>query len=335
MNSKSTCPLCLGKSGGSCTLYPASHAVHCDHCGTYVTTPELFYEIQHGRECPGLWELTQVQRAVLSHRVHKQSSDPENSDSGTFVVTPAVLDSLRSSENLYDPVAQATDLIRYIGDYVSKTGASIRQISGADVQREIGAPSEELAAHIVRELHGDGLVAMQDVSTLRDKEFNAVNLSLEGWRRYAAEKRGRSAGNYGFMAMQFFKSDTDDRHRLNELVKSVVKPTVKAATGCDLVDMRDVGRAGIIDNIMRIKIRDCKFVICDLTHDNNGAYWEAGYAEGLGKPVIYVCEREKFDAKKTHFDTNHCTTIPWSAKDADGFARELSATLRRSLEDSP
>ena len=39
-------------------------------------------------------------------------------------------------------------------------------------------------------------------------------------------------------------------------------------------------------------IRDAKFVIADLTHDNNGAYWEAGYAEGLGKPVIYICEKE-------------------------------------------
>ena len=83
---------------------------------------------------------------------------------------------------------------------------------------------------------------------------------------------------------------------------------------------------------MRIKIRDCKFMICDLTHDNNGAYWEAGYAEGLGKPVIYICEKQKFEDSKTHFDTNHCTTVPWCKTDPEGFARELSATLRRSLD---
>ena len=28
-------------------------------------------------------------------------------------------------------------------------------------------------------------------------------------------------------------------------------------------------RAGIIDNIMRVRIRDAKFVIADLTHDNS------------------------------------------------------------------
>ena len=39
-------------------------------------------------------------------------------------------------------------------------------------------------------------------------------------------------------------------------------------------------------------VRDAAFVISDLTHDNSGAYWEAGYAEGLGKPVIYICEEK-------------------------------------------
>ena len=94
-------------------------------------------------------------------------------------------------------------------------------------------------------------------------------------------------------------------------------------------------RAGVIDNIMRIQIRDSAFVIADLTHDNYGAYWEAGYAEGLGKPVIYICEKTKFDEKKTHFDTNHCTTILWSEDDPEGFGKELIATLRRSLNHLP
>ena len=82
---------------------------------------------------------------------------------------------------------------------------------------------------------------------------------------------------------------------------------------------------------MRIEAWDAKFVLVDLTHDNNGAYWEAGYAEGLGKPVISLCEQGYFDAKKTHFDTNHCTTFPWSRNDDEDFRSRLTATLRRSL----
>ena len=99
--------------------------------------------------------------------------------------------------------------------------------------------------------------------------------------------------------------------------------------------MRDVTQSGIIDNLMRNKIRDSAFVIVDLTHDNFGAYWEAGYAEGLGKPVIYICQKTKFDDAKTHFDTNHCTTVLWSMEEDSSFRRQLIATLRRSLNMFP
>ena len=70
-----------------------------------------------------------------------------------------------------------------------------------------------------------------------------------------------------------------------------MKPTAKNGTGYGLVDMREVAQSGVIDNIMRVRIRDSAFVIADLTHDNRGAYWEAGYAEDLEKPIIYICEK--------------------------------------------
>ena len=91
---------------------------------------------------------------------------------------------------------------------------------------------------------------------------------------------------------------------------------------------------GVIDNIMRTHIRDSAFVIADLTHDNPGAYWEAGYAEGLGKPVVYICEKAKFNERSTHFDTNHCTTVVWSKHNLARFCAELVATLRRSLDET-
>jgi nucleoside 2-deoxyribosyltransferase len=120
------------------------------------------------------------------------------------------------------------------------------------------------------------------------------------------------------------------QHPLETFAADVLKPATREV-GYDLVDMRDVSRAGIIDNLMREQIRDSAFVVVDLTHDNSGAYWEAGYAEGLGKQVIYICERSKFDRAKTHFDTNHCTTVLWDTAEPDAFRKEFIATLRRSL----
>ena len=228
--------------------------------------------------------------------------------------------------NFTSPAIQAMNLIRYIGDKVSESGEPIDQLSG--LQTIIDAPSEDFAVQLVEDLVESGIIKIWKPNNppLLIREFNRVNLTLAGWERYEAEKRGGFDGNYGFIAMQFGEADLDD------FVEKVVKPEVKNATGCDLVTLHDVATAGVIDNILRVKIRDAKFVIADLTHDNRGAYWEAGYAEGLGKPVIYICEIRKFDEEKTHFDTNHCTTIPWSRDDDGGFRERLTATLRRSLD---
>lgn len=160
-----------------------------------------------------------------------------------------------------------------------------------------------------------------------------VNLTSKGWKQYKAEKRGEIAsggvaGSYGFIAMKF------DDPILDPFVRDVVKPAVKKGTGYDLVDLREASRAGVIDNIILDQIKGAAFVIADLTHDNPGAYSEAGSAIALGKPVIYICERSKFEEKSTHFNTNHRTTVLWSADDPDQFSRELIATLRRSLEDA-
>lgn len=77
-------------------------------------------------------------------------------------------------------------------------------------------------------------------------------------------------------------------------------------------------------------------MLADLTDENRGAYREAGYAEGSGKPVIYICKREKFRKAKTHFDTNHCTTITWSADDAEGSRTNWSRhSGARSMSENP
>ena len=215
------------------------------------------------------------------------------------------------------PATQAMNLIRQIGDKVSQSGKPISQFSGGD----------KFSVQLIEELQERGIVKVTNVTTVfAGTAFHGVNLTLAGWERYEAEKRGEFEGNYGFIAMRFGDA------KLDPFVKDVVKPAVKEGIGYDLVDMRDVARAGVIDNIMRVRIRDSAFVIADLTHDNHGAYWEAGYAEGLGKPVIYICEKVKFDREGSHFDTNHCTTIPWSKDDPEAFKQELIATLRRSLD---
>jgi nucleoside 2-deoxyribosyltransferase len=56
---------------------------------------------------------------------------------------------------------------------------------------------------------------------------------------------------------------------------------------------------------MREDISQSCLLLAEMTNYNKGAYWEAGYAEGLKIPVIYLCERSVFEstdkAMKTAF----------------------------------
>jgi catalase (peroxidase I) len=87
----------------------------------------------------------------------------------------------------------------------------------------------------------------------------------------------------------------------------------------------------MIDDQLRAAILGSRFVIADLTHGNNGAYWEAGFGEGRGLPVIYTCEEAAWKSQKTHFDTNHLRTIIWNERNFAKAGNELAATIRATL----
>ena len=117
---------------------------------------------------------------------------------------------------------------------------------------------------------------------------------------------------------------------LTAVLTSCFKPAAERA-GFTLRALNEEQPAGLIDNQIRAAIRSARFVVCDLSHDNNGAYFEAGFAEGLGLPVIYTCEQSKFDEHKTHFDTNHMVTIPWHPDKLEDAGSRLTATIRATL----
>jgi hypothetical protein len=155
-------------------------------------------------------------------------------------------------------------------------------------------------------------------------EHQGLKLSMDGWGYYEQLKRGAIINRKAFMAMQYGDIDLDD------VFEKCFRAAVKA-TGYELFRLDEKPQAGIIDDRLRVEIRTSRFLISDLTHGNRGAYWEAGYAEGLGKPVIYTCEKGVFN--NTHFDTNHHLTIIWEKDNLSEAALQLTATIRATLPD--
>jgi hypothetical protein len=148
-------------------------------------------------------------------------------------------------------------------------------------------------------------------------------LTTSGWRRVEELKRAHISSRFAFFARKFDNPDLD------RVFEECLRPAV-AATGYDLRPVTQ--RAGLVDAIIEDEMRRCRFLIADLSDDNAGAYWEAGLAEGLGKPVIYVCrEKEGTEEKKTHFDANHRHTVRWDLSKLEQTAIKLKAVIRNTL----
>lgn len=119
---------------------------------------------------------------------------------------------------------------------------------------------------------------------------------------------------------------------LTAIFFSHLKPAVLAA-GFDLRRLDEEPPAGLIDARLQNEIRVARFLVADLSDENRGAYWEAGFATGLSKPVIYTCEKAVFENEKTrpHFDTDHFHTILWEPDKPADFGEELKQTIRATL----
>ena len=83
---------------------------------------------------------------------------------------------------------------------------------------------------------------------------------------------------------------------------------------------------GISDEI-QTEIRRSRFLVADYTLLNNGVYFEAGFALGLGLPVIPTCRADQFD--KLNFDIRHINTLKWvtPAQLAHDLANRISGVI--------
>jgi len=263
-------------------------------------------------------------RAVLSHWIRSEdekrlSTDPKKRS--TLVLTKQLVEQILKNPPP-NPAEQADNFVRWLGDKVPAPGEEIL-IEPSTHQSIMCAETPNGFALVIRHLFEAGIVTGIQYN---DKPGKAhVTLSFKGWQYYEKLKRGAIDSRKAFMAMKY------GDEQLDKIVEEVFKPAVKQ-TGFDLFKLVDRPQpAGLIDDILRVEIQTSRFLIADLTHNNLGAYWEAGYAEGLGKPVIYTCEKSKFEKDPPHFDTNHHLTIPWDEKNIEEAAAKLKATIRATL----
>lgn len=238
---------------------------------------------------------------------------------------PIPFKQILDTTTLPTPAEQADNLILYIADNTKYLGNDFRiaydSSEGRQIQAWIGTVNTTNFMEILKELTNKQLLT---ATTPMNGEYYTSKLTIEGWNKAKELKKINRNSNQVFMAMKF-------EEKQMEFIKNILSPKIKEL-GYDLKLLSDItSTENLIDNKLRVAIKQSRLLICDLTHGNRGAYWEAGYAEGLGLPVIYICEKKVLDAKTDiHFDVSHQQIYSWEDNNnssIQSFLEEISAKI--------
>jgi nucleoside 2-deoxyribosyltransferase len=136
-----------------------------------------------------------------------------------------------------------------------------------------------------------------------------------------------------FVAMEFPNPEKTEVNYFfqNKLLDQYLIPAVRQ-TNYDLANaLRTEPMAGNLHARLEVEIRKARFVVAELSHHNNGAYWEAGFARGLNKPVIYMYNKAVGNSGRPHFDVGSDHYIAWEQDQPQRAADALKAVIRATL----
>lgn len=308
-----TCPLCRMKLMGEPRAFGDTIEYQCHNCGVFLLTGTAVAIVGNAGYAP-------MERAKLSYGLRRMG--------GNALLSSHSLESIIQDTKLPDASSLQDNLLLYLHSELAGPGETTDLWAPA-LRGWLGALRSASSRWVIDQALAAELVEGTAVRTLGgDDEFRLLNatLTINGWARVEELFRSANGSRKGFMAMKFGDP------QLDTVFRDHFKPAVHLA-GFELMRLDDEPRAGLIDDRLRLEIRTSRFMVADLSHANAGAYWEAGFAEGLGRPVIYTCRKDVFDDHKTkpHFDTNHYLTVVWDPADPAAAAEQLKTVIRVTL----
>ena len=313
-----TCPLCNYKASIKERDHGDLLIVNCPKCGRYEIKEDVLSLSQ---------EIIPNWKQVLSYwiRNHQRGND-------YIPIDKDLVEKIKKEVKLPTPFEQANNLLLWLGRN-AKTYSSEIQEDLDIIASVIGSMNEDDVKLVADYLQSESYIkhngfkySVVDGKRNPPKDHLTAYITIKGWAKVDELNKPTSNTKIAFMAMKYNEPDLEDIFR-NNIIKTVQQ------TGFEIDLLKDVLKAGSIDDQLRVQIRRAKFLVVDLTHGNNGAYWEAGYAEGLSKPVIYLCKKSVFDNPDTkpHFDTNHLATVTWEKETIAEDMKNLKAIIRNTF----
>lgn len=211
---------------------------------------------------------------------------------------------------------RAERLLRFLAEHTPALGESVHLFDHSDIQLQA-------CAHAEAEVREVSFLAnyLKRADLLAEASLQSVTVTLAG--HAAIEDMLRQPDSQqAFVALWFgdpMKQPYDD----------AIKPAICGAGFKPFrIDRKpDVDK---IDDEIIGEIRRSRFLIADFTPNaegvlRGGVYFEAGFARGLGLPVISTCRKDAM--KDLHFDTRQYYHIEWEAHDLEAFEQALKQRI--------
>lgn len=285
------CPLCFGKAD-IVDLVPDFDRtkINCRHCG-YIEIPgpdvSFFHDMRERRLFPYLQAYT---------RQNSGKSNPVRLDSQNWEKLALPHSNTPVSRKIEKLLRMAVDKSRTLGSLVSVASDDYPLLDVCDKsESEMLLRHLEQAGFIERFWEED-----PDGDQVKSDSFQ---VTAKGWERVETVHNSGIPGKC-FVAMSFQES-------LNEAWERGIYPALKEDCKLDAVRVdKQEHNEKICDKIIA-EIRLSQFLVADFTLHRQGVYFEAGFALGLGRDVIWMCREDELE--KAHFDTRQYNHIVWTS----------------------
>lgn len=275
------CPICAHSEAEAEAAADGGRRVRCRTCGTFVIAAD---RIGLAREAE--WERKAY---MVSARLREATAAGREVDVRHFT-----LDQLTAGfPERPDPFDCMNRILLFIHDRVASPVDSI-ELYGDDYPVAHARNAEEFF-HYVRHLGHRGDLEIDAGVTYR--------MTIDGWKRVEEIRRSAADSDQAFVAMWF---DPSMAAAWSEGFRPALEAVGFRPLRMDVLEYNEQ-----IDDRIIAEIRRSGLLVADFTGNRGGVYFEAGFAMGLGIPVIWTCHADHVDV--LHFDTRQYNYIAWQS----------------------
>jgi hypothetical protein len=303
------CVVCLrrtqvSQSSGS---IDADVDIGCPHCGVYhVSWPLFLLQSRHSRR-----DLRAL--APWIRQRSEEGSAPPRLDEHNMKDRIELLPKFRPGEKM-------NLLLRAIERRTAHPGAAVDLNWDTDSTLAWSAESTEAKFYLnslVERGYLSNITRTEPTITdqLNENERAFVSITAKGFDYLDMHDRSSTLTYQVFVAMPFSKD-------MLHLYTDGFCPAIIAA-GYTPYRVDFEAHTEAIDARITNSIRESRFVIADATGGRPNVYYEAGFAQGLGKPLIWTVNEAEKD--NIPFDTRQYPHVVWS--EVDKLAKDLAALI--------